>query len=140
MNAPGVLLDTGPLVALLSSADAAHARAVRLFDQCQPPLRTCEAVLAEACFLLRKVDRRAPAEVMALGRRGLFAIGIEAHAHWAGIETLFARYADRPISLADACLVRMADVHDEPRILTFDADFGVCRWGRNKRFDVLTID
>lgn len=140
MNAPGVLLDTGPLVALLSSADAAHGHAVRLFDQCQPPLRTCEAVLAEACFLLRKVDRRAPAEVAALGRRGLFTVGLAVDAHWAGIEAVLTRYADRPMSLADACLVRMAEVHNEPRILTFDRDFSVYRWGRNKRFDVLASE
>ena len=38
MNRPGVLLDTGPLVALLSKNDAGHARAERLFADCEPPL------------------------------------------------------------------------------------------------------
>jgi predicted nucleic acid-binding protein len=49
VNAPGVLLDTGPLVALLSSNDARHARARELFAACLPRLRSCEAVVAEAC-------------------------------------------------------------------------------------------
>jgi predicted nucleic acid-binding protein len=137
MNAPGALLDTGPLVALLSRNDADHAHAVRLFDQCQAPLRTCESVLAEACFLLRKVDARGPAEVAALGQRGLFTIGLAVAQHWPNIETLLTKYADRPISLADACLIRMAEQYNEPRILSFDTDFDVYRWGRNRRFDRL---
>ena len=139
MNAPGVLLDTGPLVALLSRDDGAHALAARLFDACQPPLRTCEAVVAEACFLMRKVDRRGPAEIAALGRRGLFEVGLSLDAHWAPIEALLTKYADRPISLADACLIRLADVHREPRILTFDTDFDVYRWGRKRKFERLRL-
>lgn len=138
MNAPGVLLDTGPLVALLSRDDAEHSRAVRLFELCQPPLRTCEAVLAETCFLVRKVDRRGPAEVAALGRRGLFTVGLALDEHWANVETLLTKYADRPISLADACMIRMAEVHSEPRVMSFDTDFDVYRWGRSRRFERLT--
>ena len=139
MNAPGVLLDTGPLVALLSKDDAAHAQARRLFAVCQPPFRLCEAVVAEACFLMRKVHRRGPAEVAALGRRGLFDVALALDAHWTQVEALLAKYADRPISLADACLIRCAEVHHESRILTFDADFDVYRFGRNRKFDRLAV-
>ena len=137
MNAPGVLLDTGPLVALLSSRDEHHARARQLFGECQPPLRTCEAVIAEACSLMRRVDADGPAEVIALGRRGLFEIAITAEDHWSVIQALLDKYRDRPISFADACLIRCAEIHDEPRILTFDGDFGFYRWSRKRRFDVL---
>lgn len=140
MNAPGVLLDTGPLVALLSKDDAAHALARRAFASCQPPFRLCEAVLAEACFLMRRVDRRGPAEIIALGRRGLFDVGLSLEEHWAAVEGLLAKYADRPISLADAGLIRCAEIHGEPRILTFDADFDVYRWGRNRRFARLGVE
>jgi predicted nucleic acid-binding protein len=41
VNAAGILLDTGPLVALLSKDDGNHARARQLFAQCVPPFRTC---------------------------------------------------------------------------------------------------
>jgi predicted nucleic acid-binding protein len=141
MNPAGVLLDTGPLVALLSRRDAAHARAERLFAACLPPFRSCEAVVAEACFLMRKVDRAGPAEVIALGRRGLYEIGLSLDRDWMGIEALLKKYADRPISLADACLIRIAEVYEEPRLLTFDGDFGVYRWARNKKFQILgTLD
>jgi predicted nucleic acid-binding protein len=50
---------------------------------------------------------------------------------------LLRKYADRPFSLADACLIRCAEVHQEARILTFDADFRVYRWARTRRFELL---
>lgn len=137
MNGAGILLDTGPLVALLSQNDAHHARARQLFSECVPPFRCCEAVVAEACFLMRKVHSAGPAEVVALGRRGLYTIAISAQDHWSNIEALLKKYSDRPISLADACLLRCAEIHQEARILTFDADFGVYKWARHRKFDVL---
>jgi len=137
VNAAGVLLDSGPLVALLSARDVNHDRARRLFDDCVPPLRCCEAVVAEACFLIRKVHRDGPAEVASLGARGVFTLAIRVQEHWQDIEALLGKYADRPISLADACLIRCAEVHSESRILTFDGDFGVYRWARRRKFSVL---
>ena len=137
MNPPGVLLDTGPLVALLSKRDAAHDRARHLFATCLPPLRCCEAVVAEACFLMRRVHADGPAEVLALGRNGVYDISLGLNEHWEKVEAILRKYADRPISLADACLIRCAEVHEEARILTFDEDFGVYRWGRRKTFQIL---
>lgn len=137
MNRQGVLLDTGPLVALLSRGDARHDRAAQLFAGCEPPLRCCEAVVAEACFLMRKVDPRGPAEVIALGRRGVDEISLVLSDHWTNLEALLRKYANRPIALADACLIRCAEVHEEPRILAFDSDFQVYRWSRNRRFQIL---
>ena len=137
MNSAGVLLDTGPLVALLSKDDAEHARAERLFADCVPPFRCCEAVIAEACFLMRKVDAAGPAEVIALGRKGVYEIALSIEDHWANIERLLRKYVNRPISLADASLIRCAEIHEEARILTFDSDFGVYRWARHKKFHLL---
>jgi len=137
VNRPGVLLDTGPLVALLSKNDANHARARRLFAECMPPLRSCEAVVAEACFLMRKVHPAGPAEVAALGRRGMYDIAISVDEHWTNIEALLRKYSERPISLADACLIRCAEIHEEARILTFDGDFSVYKWARNRKFEIL---
>jgi predicted nucleic acid-binding protein len=137
VTAAGVLLDTGPLVALLSANDVNHDRARRLFGECLPPFRCCEAVVAEACFLMRKVHHTGPAEVVALGRRGLYTIAVTAEDHWARLEALLTQYSDRPISFADACLIRCAEIHDEPRIATFDSDFRLYRWARKRRFEVL---
>lgn len=137
MNPPGILLDTGPLVALLSKNDVNHARARQLFAECVPPFRCCEAVVAEACFLMRKVHAAGPAEVVALARRGVYKVAISVEEHWPNIEALLRKYSDRPISLADASLIRCAEIHREPRILTFDGDFRVYTWARTKKFDLL---
>lgn len=137
MNPPGMLLDAGPIVALLSANDANHDRAVRVFAETTPPFRCCEAVVAEACFLMRKVDSAGPAEVVALARKGVYEIALSLRDQPAAIETLLRKYADRPISLADACLIRCAELHDEPRIFSFDADFRVYRWARRRKFELV---
>ena len=137
MNRPGVLLDTGPLVALLSRRDDHHLKAKALFADCEPPLRTCEAVIAEACFLMRTVAPDGPAEVIALGRKRVYDTGFTLADHQVEVEALLRKYRNRPASLADACLMRCAELYDEPRILTFDSDFAVYRWAGRKRFQVL---
>ena len=137
MNRGGILLDTGPLVALLSRNDANHGRARKLFADCAPPFRCCEAVVAEACFLMRKVHAQGPADVVALGTRGVYSIAISADEHWTNIEALLKKYSDRPISLADACLIRCAEIYQEERIVTFDKDFSVYTWARHKKFEIL---
>jgi len=137
MNRSGILLDTGPIVALLSKDDTEHARVKQLFAACLPPFRCCEAVVAEACFLMRKIHAAGPAEVIALGRKGVYEISMSIENHWTNLEALLRKYSDRPISLADACLIRCAEIYEEPRIFTLDSDFGFYRWGRNKRFQLI---
>ena len=137
MNRAGVLLDTGPLVALLHRTDVNHERAKALMANCEAPLRTCEAVLAEASHLLSKATSVGPAGVLALGRRGVFEIAIRVDEQWLPIENALRKYRDVPASLADACLIRCAELHQEPRIVTFDSHFQVYRWGKNKAFELL---
>ena len=139
MNAPGILLDTGPLVALLSEHDSQHDRAVRAFAACLPPFRCCEAVVAEACFLMRKVDPAGPTEVVGLLRKGVYELSFSLRHHAAQVEALLKKYADQPISLADACLIRCAEIHQESRVLTFDSDFIRYRWSRGRRFEVVDV-
>jgi predicted nucleic acid-binding protein len=137
VNAPGILLDTGPLVALLSRRDTEHDRAARVFATCLPPFRSCEAVVAEACFLLRKIDPAGPAEVIGLLRKGVYDLSFSLRDHATNVEALLKKYSDQPISLADACLIRSAEIHHEPRIFTFDMDFSRYRWARGRRFEMI---
>jgi predicted nucleic acid-binding protein len=137
VNPAGALLDTGPIVALLSKADSEHDRACRLFAECLPPFRCCEAVVAEACFLMRRVHPSGPAEVIALGKKGIYEISFSLANQFDDIESILKKYANRPVSLADACLIRSAEIFQESRILTFDTDFEVYRWSRNRRFTVI---
>lgn len=134
MNQVGCLLDTGPLVALLSHQDQNHERAKKLFSEFPAPFRTCEAVIAEACYLLSKVHPDAPQELISLAQREVFVIGLQLKDHWNAIHSLLKKYHNRPISLADACLIRCAEEFQEPRILTFDSDFTIYRWDKNRPF------
>ena len=86
---------------------------------------------------MRQVHAAGPAEVVALGARGVYDLAIAANDHWPNIEALLNKYSNRPISLADACLIRCAEIHQEARILTFDSDFRVYKWARNNRFELL---
>ncbi len=123
---PALLLDTGPLVALLNRRDRYHEWAKQITDARRPPFFTCEAVLSEACFLLRSFPPGVDA-VIGLVEQGLieapFRLGDEAST----VRRLMVRYASVPMSLADACLVRMAELFPDVPVATFDADFKIYR-------------
>ena len=121
-----VVLDTGPLVALLNRRDTYHDWAKTLWTEIEAPLLTCEAVIAEACYLLRQVDGGSHA-VVELLRRGSLELDFSLADECARIARLLKKYGDVPISLADACLVRMSELHDGSEIMTVDSDFRVYR-------------
>jgi predicted nucleic acid-binding protein len=121
-----LLVDTGPLVAFLSERDRHHEWARQAFAGSSPPARTCEAVLSEAWFLLRLTRREQPA-LLELVERGLVSIDFALASELVAVRRLVTRYRDRPMALADACLVRMAELYDEAAVLTLDADFTIYR-------------
>jgi predicted nucleic acid-binding protein len=121
-----ILLDTGPLVALLDRKDTYHRWAAVQWGQVQPPLLTCEAVITEACYLLRNTPPGAQA-VIELVERGIVDVAFHLHDHVQPVARLLAKYAKVPMSLADACLVRMAEVYSGSAVLTLDADFRLYR-------------
>jgi predicted nucleic acid-binding protein len=121
-----ILLDTGPLVAFLNRRDRHHVWAAQQLGGLRPPLLTCEAVLSEACFLLRRLDGGTDA-VFRLLERGLVSVVFRLADEAPAVRKLLARFRGVPMSLADACLVRLAEIHAEGAILTLDADFRVYR-------------
>lgn len=116
------LLDAGPLVAYLSDRDKWHSWAVNQFSQLRPPLISCESVLSEACFLVRRKGGE-PADVLRLLQRQAFVIAFDLETEPIAVETLMRRYSDAPMSLADACLVRLSELHSDCRVFTLDSDF-----------------
>ena len=125
-----VILDTGPLVAFINGRDKYHKWATLQWAQIEPPLLTCEAVLSETCFLLGRLDGGQIAVLELLKRRILhtpFRMG----EHLNQIAWLLQKYSNVPMSLADACLVRMTEVYPESLVLTLDTDFSIYR--KNKR-------
>ena len=121
-----ILLDTGPLVALLDRRDRYHAWARAQWAEIEPPLLTCEAILSEACFLLRKIPPGGQA-VMELADRGIVAIPFHLKDHAKRVAGLVKRYATVPMSLADGCLICMSEMLTESKVLTVDRDFRLYR-------------
>lgn len=121
-----VLLDTGPLVATINRRDDRHQWASWQLSRLRPPFLTCEAVLTEACFLLSPY-RGAKRAVMEMVARRLLSLPFRLEEEAEPVARLMARYADIPMSLADACLVRMAELYATSSILTLDRDFRIYR-------------
>ena len=124
---PVCILDTGPLVALLSERDHYHSWAKECWERVPPPLLTCEPVLTEACFLLagRPGGREG---VFNLLRRGAVQIAFPLATEIDAVDKLMRRYRDVPMSLADACLVRLAERNAGSSVLTLDTKhFGIYR-------------
>src|SRR6266852_7476696 len=122
--AANVLVDAGFMIALLSRRDRHHKWAVAQSPGLPPPWKTCDAVLSEAFHLLG--SRGGPA-LSALLRRGAVVVAFDLADELGRVLSLMQKYADVPMSLADACLVRMSETIADPIILTTDADFRIYR-------------
>ncbi len=116
------LLDTGPLVAFLNRNDQWHNWAKVQMGALLPPLLTCEPVLTEACFLIQRNGGQ-PADVLKKVQTGVIEVAMEIETEASALETLMRRYEDTPMSLADACLVRLAELHSDCQVFTLDTDF-----------------
>lgn len=132
----GVLLDTSCIVALLDRSEHDHRRCVEVVSRLDAPLITCEAVIAESCYLLRDVHQAAEA-ILENVDRGVFVVPYRLTGNAANVKRLMKKYADLPMDFADACLVDMANDFQTGRILTLDQDFAVYRWGKNRPFELL---
>ena len=121
MDCP-VVLDTGPLVAMLDRNDSWHLWASDQIRSLTAPMLTCEAVVSESIFLLRPVDPGC-ARLTGLFRDGIVRLDFDLQDNFSAVATLLAKYQEVPMSLADACLVRMSERHDRARVFTLDSDF-----------------
>ena len=128
-----VLIDTGCIVALLDRSERNHQRCVEVITELSAPLVTCDAVIAESCYLLRSLAGAADA-VLENVDKGVFRLPFRLDSSADAVRRLLRRYRNVPMDLADACLVQMADEFDTGDILSLDSDFEVYRWRRSRRF------
>ena len=117
-----IIIDTGPLVAYFNRRDRWHRWVADQMAALNPPLVTCEPVLTEACFLIQRAGGRPVDLIRKIAQRSL-EIGLDLEEDASGIESLMQRYADTPMSLADACLVRLTERFPDCRLFTLDSDF-----------------
>ena len=131
-----VVVDTGPLVASLRARDRDHAWTRAQLASISSPLTTCEAVLSEAFFLLQGV-RGGRERLAALIDRGVVEVRFDFQDERDATLRLLRKYADTPMSFADACLVRMSELHRDSRIFTLDLDFAAYRRNGRERIPLL---
>ena len=125
-----VLVDTGPIVAAINANDAHHAWAREMFGRLSPPVFTCEAVLSEVQFLLGDYGGD-PLSVLDWVRAGAIRLAFNAENEIERLMALQRSYRSLPMDFADACLVRMSELHAHSRVLTTDSHFRIYR--RNRR-------
>jgi predicted nucleic acid-binding protein len=114
-----VIIDTGPLVAFLNRRDRHHVWASEQFGALAPPLLTCEAVLSEAAYLVRGLAG-GPDAILEFVARGVVKPTFRLQEEVSSVKALMRRYAR---DLADACLVRMSEIHSDCVVLTIDSEF-----------------
>jgi predicted nucleic acid-binding protein len=127
------------LVSFLASGLRHHLWTVEQWKRLRAPLLTCEPVLTEAAFLLTREGRDADA-IFELLERKVIRIAISVQEEQADLRALMHRYRNRPMSLADACLVRLSEIHTSGEIFTLDSDFRVDRRHGNKVIPVRMPD
>jgi uncharacterized protein len=126
------IADTGFLVAFLNRSDRHHEWADEIGMRMSEPFLTCEAVLAETVFQVESTEI-----VLGLVQEGFLQVAFDLRRNLAEILELAHRYRDRAPDLADLCLIRMSELHENLPVLTVEEkDFRVYR--RNGR-DVIPI-
>lgn len=122
--AKAVIADAGVLVALIARRDHHHAWAVTQSRQWPAPWLTCESALSEAFFLSGTRGGKALSGFLL---RGLLDVRFDLGREIEPVLALMDKYRDVPMSLADACLVRMSEIVADPVVLTTDSDFRLYR-------------
>ncbi|MEA5495760.1 MAG: PIN domain-containing protein [Limnoraphis robusta] len=132
-----VIVDTGVLVALIDRRDRYHAWVRGQLTQIAPPLLTCEAVISETWFLLQRVKNGRETLLQLLNQQQV-VIQFDLDAELAAVTALLTRYQSVPVSLADAELVRMAELYPNSSVFTLDSDFQIYRKNRDRPIPLLS--
>lgn len=131
-----IIIDTSPLVAFIDKSDNFHLWAVETWKKLSPPLFTCEAVIAESCFLLQNVHG-GESSILSLLEAGVIKIPFNLSEEVIAINQLMKQYKSIPMSLADACLVRMSELIRGSSVFTLDSDFKIYRQYKNQVIPVI---
>lgn len=125
------IVDTGFLVALLNRSEQYHSWVTAQLSQISAPLLTCEAVITETCFLLQDIYQGEDTILKFINSQKL-QIPFQLNQEAPTIQALMQKYKSVPMSLADACLVRMTELYPDGTLLTLDSDFQIYRRNKNK--------
>lgn len=121
-----IIIDAGPLVASIDKKDQYHKWARKQSQELPRPYFTCEAVLSEVWFLLRKFPADQEKLLKLLEKKDI-RIDFDLSAEISNVVELLRRYRNVPMSVADACLVRMSELHADCLVFSTDTDFNIYR-------------
>lgn len=121
-----VLADTSALVALVNPADRFNPWATGHWKGLTQPVHTCESVVSETLHLLRRVPGGGGI-FLEMWHGGAVVVEFSCASHESALRALMAKYQAVPMSFADACLIRMCEMHADSVIWTLDADFKAYR-------------
>lgn len=135
----GILVDAGPLIAILSRDDRDHDRCVATLKTLRGPLLTTWMAVTEAMYLLG-FSREGPAALLEMiERRALRILDIE-RKDLPEIRALLHKYEDLAMDFANATLVRAAIREGISDIFTLDRrDFSVYRLGTRRGFTIVPV-
>jgi len=132
-----VLVDTGPIVAMLSQSDEHHEACVEQLRSIKGRLLTCWPVITEAAWLLRRYPLAVGRLLSSFGGSP-FELAILNKADLPAIVTILAKYTGLNLQLADASLLHLANREGIQTIFTLDRrDFGVLRLTHGKRLQLI---
>jgi predicted nucleic acid-binding protein len=121
-----IIVDAGPIVAMINSRDEHHRWARNVIGRLSEPMITCDAVLSEALFLVSHSANgvRRFSDILV---SGAIHSDFVTNANSRELATLIEKYRSLPMSFADACLVRLSEIHEGSTILTIDSHFQIYR-------------
>lgn len=132
-----ILIDAGPLVALVDASDQHHASCAAALRGVREPLATVWPAVTEAMYLLLDLPRGQDAVWEMFDRRVVRLLDL-GQDDIPRLRELMAKYSDRPMDLADAALVCVAERQGLDTIFTVDRrDFEVYRLHGRKRFQIV---
>ncbi len=123
-------------MALIYEKDAQHKWARSQIANLRVPYLTCEAVIAEACFLLKDVYE-GQRTVLSYLSDGILEIAFDLSTEVERVAYLMKQYENVPMSFADACLVRMSEQHANAIVFTLDSDFWIYRRHETETIEIV---
>ncbi len=133
-----MLTDAGPLIALIDADEPDHERCRAALETVRLPLLSTWPAFTEAMYLLARAGgMRGQEALWRLVLRGDLEIVAPSTRTIERAAALIKKYADRPMDLADASLVALAEERQITRIFTLDADFHIYRLNGRRRFEVV---
>ena len=131
-----IIADSGIVVALIDKREQFHEWTAAQAQTLPVPFLTCEAVISESCFLLRNIYD-GEKTVLSYIRKGILQIDFSLSSEISKSKTLMNKYETVPMSLADACLVRMSELVDNSVVFTLDSDFHIYRKNGKQKISLI---